>query len=189
MVPKHVNFHYRPTVGRVAQSVQRLATGWTVRGSNPGGGEIFLTCPDRPWGPPNLLYNGYWVFPGGKEQPGREADPSSPSSAVIKKEQSYTSTPPMGRAACTEHQCLYRGALYLSPFRPTTFCERISNTGFFIQELFYEIPGFPSKQLRTTNFCVITQRVVVSSYRRFGTTYWSHLQGQIWTRQVVQERQ
>ena len=25
-------------VGRVAQSVQRLATGWTVRGSNPGGG-------------------------------------------------------------------------------------------------------------------------------------------------------
>ena len=22
--------------------------GWTVRGSNPGGGEIFRTCPDRP---------------------------------------------------------------------------------------------------------------------------------------------
>jgi hypothetical protein len=43
-----------------------LATGWTVRGSNPGGGgEIFRTCPDRPWGPPNLLYNGYLVFPRG----------------------------------------------------------------------------------------------------------------------------
>ena len=27
-------------------------------------GEIFLTCPDRPWGPPSLLYNGYQVFPG-----------------------------------------------------------------------------------------------------------------------------
>jgi len=26
-------------------------------------GEIFRTCPDRPWGPPNLLYNGYRVFP------------------------------------------------------------------------------------------------------------------------------
>ena len=25
----------------IAQSVQRLATGWTVRGSNPGGGDIF----------------------------------------------------------------------------------------------------------------------------------------------------
>jgi len=23
------------------------------------GGEIFCTCPDRPWGPPSLLYNGY----------------------------------------------------------------------------------------------------------------------------------
>jgi hypothetical protein len=29
-------------------------------------GEIFRTCPDRPWGPPSLLYNGYRAFPGGK---------------------------------------------------------------------------------------------------------------------------
>jgi hypothetical protein len=29
-------------------------------------GDIFRTCPDRPWGPPSLLYNGYRVFPGGK---------------------------------------------------------------------------------------------------------------------------
>jgi hypothetical protein len=27
------------------------------------------------------------------------------------KEKSYTSTPPMGRMACTEPQCLYKGAL------------------------------------------------------------------------------
>jgi hypothetical protein len=37
-----------------------------VRGSNPGGGEIFRTRPDRPWGPPSLLYNEYRVFPGSK---------------------------------------------------------------------------------------------------------------------------
>ena len=43
-----------------------LATGWTVRGSNYGGGEIFRTCPDRPWGPPSLLYNGYRFFLGVK---------------------------------------------------------------------------------------------------------------------------
>ena len=73
-------------VGRVAQSVYRLATGWTVRGSNPGEGEIFRTCPDRPWGPPSLLYNGYRVFPGGKERPGREADPTPSSSAEVMKE-------------------------------------------------------------------------------------------------------
>jgi len=32
------------------------------------------------------------------------------------KEQSYTSTPTVGRTACTEPQCLYKGALYLFLF-------------------------------------------------------------------------
>ena len=40
------------------QSVSRLTTGFTVWGSNPVGGEISLTRPDRSWSPPNLLYNG-----------------------------------------------------------------------------------------------------------------------------------
>ena len=38
-------------------------------------GEIFRTSPDRPWGPPSLLYKEYRVFPGGKALPGRDADP------------------------------------------------------------------------------------------------------------------
>jgi hypothetical protein len=46
-------------------------------------GEIFRTSPDRPWGPPSLLYNGYRVFPGGKVLPGRDADLSPPSSAEV----------------------------------------------------------------------------------------------------------
>ena len=50
----------------IAQSVYRLATGWKVRGSNPGGGRDFPHRPDRPWGPPSLLYNGHRVFPRGK---------------------------------------------------------------------------------------------------------------------------
>jgi hypothetical protein len=41
-----------------------IATGWTFQGSNPGGGEIFRTRPDRSLGPPSFLYNGYRVFPG-----------------------------------------------------------------------------------------------------------------------------
>jgi len=56
-----------------------------------------------------------WI-PGlsrGKERPGRDADPSPPSSTMVKKEYSYTSTSPMGRTACTEPQCLYKDALYL----------------------------------------------------------------------------
>jgi hypothetical protein len=45
-------------------TAQRLLTGWTVRGSNAGGGVFFRTHPDRPWGPPSLLCNGYRVsFP------------------------------------------------------------------------------------------------------------------------------
>ena len=67
-------------------SVQRLATGWTVRGWNSGGGEIFRACPHRTWGPPSLLYNMYRVFPGGKEWPKRDTDPSPSPSAVVKKE-------------------------------------------------------------------------------------------------------
>jgi hypothetical protein len=31
--------------------------------------------------------------------------------------------------------------------------------------------------MRTAYFIVITQRIVVTSYRRFGTTYRSHLKG------------
>ena len=49
-----------------------------------GEGEIFRTCPDRPWGPSSLLYNGYRVFPEGKVLPGRDGDTSAPSSAKVK---------------------------------------------------------------------------------------------------------
>jgi len=34
--------------------------------SNPGGSEVFRICLDGLWGTPNLVYNGYRVFPGGK---------------------------------------------------------------------------------------------------------------------------
>jgi len=66
-----------------------IATGYGLDGpeiESRWGGEIFHTCPDRTWGPSSLLYNGYRVFPRGKERPGRDADPSSPSSAMAKKE-------------------------------------------------------------------------------------------------------
>jgi hypothetical protein len=33
--------------------------GLTVQESNSGGGEIFRTRPDGPWGPLSLLHNGY----------------------------------------------------------------------------------------------------------------------------------
>ena len=50
-----------------------------------------------------------WVpgLPRGKERPGHDADPSPRSSAMV-------STPAVGRTACTELQCLYKSAFYLS---------------------------------------------------------------------------
>jgi hypothetical protein len=45
----------------------------------------FRIRPDRPWGPPSLLYSGYWVsFPGVK-RPGRGVNHSSPSGAEVKE--------------------------------------------------------------------------------------------------------
>ena len=69
-------WYHEETVGR--GSSVGIATGYGLDG--PGiesrWGEIFRTCPDWPWVPPSLLYNGYRVFLGGKERPGRDADTS-----------------------------------------------------------------------------------------------------------------
>jgi hypothetical protein len=51
------------------------------------GGQIFRTLPDRPWDLPSLLYNGYRVFLGGKERPGRGVNQTPPKLAPkLKKE-------------------------------------------------------------------------------------------------------
>ena len=42
---------------------------------------------------------------------------------LVMKESSYTSNPPMGRTACTEPKCLYRGALYFT-INPITGLDR-----------------------------------------------------------------
>jgi hypothetical protein len=47
-------------------------------------GEIFRTRPDRPWGSPSLLYNGYRVFTGSK-RPGRGVEHPSPSGTDVKE--------------------------------------------------------------------------------------------------------
>jgi len=60
------------------------STGWTVRRSNPGGGEIFHTRPLRPWSPAIFLHNEYRVFSGGKAA-GAWRWPPSPSSAEVKE--------------------------------------------------------------------------------------------------------
>jgi len=102
---------------------QRLATGCTVRGSNPVGGmgEIFRTRPDRPWGPPSLLYNGYRVFSGVK-RPGSGVDDPLHLTPRLKKEYSYTYTPPLDlRSLLWSELYLYLYNLLLSVENWTVF--------------------------------------------------------------------
>ena len=62
-------------------------------GSNPGGGEIFRTCLDRPWSPPSLLFNGYRVFPGGKAAGAWRWPPTPYSADVKERAELYTYSP------------------------------------------------------------------------------------------------
>ena len=61
-----------------------IATGYGLYGpgieSRWGRDFLYLSL-----GPPSLLYSGYRVFPRGKHRPGRNDDPSPPSSAVVMK--------------------------------------------------------------------------------------------------------
>ena len=100
-----------------------------------------------------------WVLApsGGKERPGHDADPLSPSSAVwavrpvqslsactvqlylyspygpyglyrpsVRVQYSYTSTPPKGRTACADPQCLYSTATPLLPLWAVQPVQRLS---------------------------------------------------------------
>ena len=59
-------------------------------------GEIFHTCPDRPWVQPSLLCNRYWVSFPGVEQLGHGVDQLPPPSTKVKERMSYTSLSPLG---------------------------------------------------------------------------------------------
>ena len=68
-----------------------VGTATTLRAGRSGdripvGGEIFRTRPDRRWGQPSLLYNGYLVcFPGVK-RPGLGVDDPPHIAPRLKKE-------------------------------------------------------------------------------------------------------
>jgi len=64
---------------RIAQSVWRLATGWTVLGSYAVGGEILFTHPERCWGPPSLLQSGTGSVPESKAAGAWRRSPSPPT--------------------------------------------------------------------------------------------------------------
>ena len=80
-----------------------------------GGARFTAPVQTGPGAHPASCTMGTGSFPGVKSGQGCDGDPSPPSSAVVKKEYSYTSISPMGPTTCAQPQCLYKGALYLLP--------------------------------------------------------------------------
>jgi hypothetical protein len=70
----------------------------TDRSSDAARGKRFLSSPkhpDRLWGPPSLLFNGYWAFYPKVKRKGLEANLSPQSSAKVKDNWNCTSAPCM----------------------------------------------------------------------------------------------
>ena len=64
-----------------------------VGGSNPGGGEIFRTRPDRSWDQLSQIYNGYGVFPGDKAAEAWRWPPTPSTTEVKERGELYLSSP------------------------------------------------------------------------------------------------
>jgi hypothetical protein len=87
MLPSSNGFRGAHIYGSGPGSVVGIATGYGLGGprSNPGARRDFPHLSRPALGPPSLLYKGYRVFPGGKERPGCDTDPSPPSGVVVMK--------------------------------------------------------------------------------------------------------
>ena len=102
--------------GRIAQSVQRLATGWTVRGSKSRWVARFSAPVQTGIGAhPASCTMGTGSFPGVRS--GRGVTMTNHTLLVpwSRKSRAIPLFPPMGRTACTEPQCLYSTAIPLLP--------------------------------------------------------------------------
>jgi hypothetical protein len=105
-----------PPPPRGPGSVVGIATGYGMDGpgieSRWGRDFPHLSRPALgPTQPPVQWVPG--LSPGVKSGRGVTLTPHPLVVPLVMKEQSYTSTPLMRRTACTEPQCLYKGALYL----------------------------------------------------------------------------
>jgi len=73
----------------ISQRAQQLATGWAVGGSKLRWGTRFSITrsrPNRPWGPPSLLYNRYRRSSPGVKWLGCGVDNPPAPSAEVKNE-------------------------------------------------------------------------------------------------------
>jgi hypothetical protein len=78
---------YKPTPFRKQQNIVELRFDCLENEASftPIYYDSFRSCPDWPWGPPSLLYNGYRVSFLGVKRPGHGVDHPPPSSARVKE--------------------------------------------------------------------------------------------------------
>ena len=92
----NIPWYTQMVVGRVAQSVQRLPTDWTVRGSNPGEARFSAPVQTSPEAHPASYTMGTGSFLGVRCCRGVTLTPHPLIMQRSKIEQSYTSTLPKG---------------------------------------------------------------------------------------------
>ena len=95
--------------------------GWTVRDRIPVGARFSAPVQTGPGALPASCTMGTGSFPGVKSGRGVTLTPHpllvrrSRKDRAIPVQFSYTSTPPVGRTACTEPQCLYSISIPVLP--------------------------------------------------------------------------
>jgi hypothetical protein len=113
------------------------------------GNQIFLFSKrlDQLWGPPSLSYSiGTGVLSWGVKWPGRDIDHLPSSSAKVKNECSYTSTPPIGPCSCRgPGQLCFWWAFYFPNTSETLLRGPISAVGMFTEvHVFRTVPLQPA---------------------------------------------
>jgi len=96
-------------------SIVGIATGWAGRSRDRilVGARFSTPVQTSPGSHPASCMKGTGSLPRGKEWPGRDADPSPPSSAVVKERVELYLYPPMTVWPVQSLSAYTRGALYL----------------------------------------------------------------------------
>ena len=159
-----------------------------VRGSNPGGGEIFRICPDRHWGPPSLLYIGYRVFPGGQERPGPDAGPSpllvplSRKSRAIPLLPLWAVRPVQSLSACTRVHFTYCFTNLLIKMGGYGDGKFISFSHKAYDRILYVVYDSGQTTLKTAQCWWL---FVTHDYERFVTSFLFWLLSTVWGRSIL----